>query len=149
MGRCSIASKKFPKQREVLLRSTLYTSTEPCAMCAGAIFWTGIGRVVFGCSVPKLNESESLYRHMCVYVYVCMCYLIYNIVKSRANISADKALTTQCREVFAQGKGHEVKVTGPVIEDEAVRVHEGYWGSAEMEEQIRRMLERQKEGATE
>src|SRR5579859_3432783 len=26
---------------------TLYTSTEPCAMCAGAIYWSGIGAVVF------------------------------------------------------------------------------------------------------
>ena len=27
---------------------TLYTSAEPCAMCAGAIYWAGIGRVVYG-----------------------------------------------------------------------------------------------------
>jgi tRNA(Arg) A34 adenosine deaminase TadA len=33
-----------------LARCTLYTSTEPCAMCAGAIYWTGIGRVVFALS---------------------------------------------------------------------------------------------------
>ena len=25
----------------------LYTSTEPCAMCAGAIYWAGISKVVF------------------------------------------------------------------------------------------------------
>ena len=29
-----------------LARCTLYTSAEPCAMCAGAIYWAGIGRVV-------------------------------------------------------------------------------------------------------
>ena len=29
---------------------TLYASTEPCPMCAGAIFWSGIGRVVYGVS---------------------------------------------------------------------------------------------------
>ena len=29
---------------------TLYTSTEPCAMCAAAIYWSGIGRVVFALS---------------------------------------------------------------------------------------------------
>jgi isopenicillin N synthase-like dioxygenase/tRNA(Arg) A34 adenosine deaminase TadA len=34
---------------------TLYTSTEPCCMCAGAIFWSGVGRVVFGCSVKQLE----------------------------------------------------------------------------------------------
>ena len=36
---------------ETLSRSTLYTSTEPCPMCSGAIYWAGVGRVVFGCSV--------------------------------------------------------------------------------------------------
>ncbi len=33
---------------DFLSKSTLYTSTEPCAMCAGAIYWAGIGRVVYG-----------------------------------------------------------------------------------------------------
>ncbi|HEV2736468.1 MAG TPA: nucleoside deaminase [Longimicrobiaceae bacterium] len=32
-----------------LAECTLYSSTEPCAMCAGAIFWAGIRSVVFAC----------------------------------------------------------------------------------------------------
>ena len=32
----------------------LYTSTEPCAMCTGAIYWAGIGTVVYGCSAAGL-----------------------------------------------------------------------------------------------
>lgn len=39
---------------EVLKRCTLYTSTEPCAMCSGAIYWQGFERVVFGCSSARL-----------------------------------------------------------------------------------------------
>jgi tRNA(Arg) A34 adenosine deaminase TadA len=35
---------------------TLYTSTEPCAMCAGALYWSGVGRVVYGCSSRRLGE---------------------------------------------------------------------------------------------
>ena len=38
------------------ITSTLYTSTEPCAMCAGAIYWSGIGRVVFALSEVALAE---------------------------------------------------------------------------------------------
>ena len=34
----------------------LYTSTEPCAMCSGAIYWSGIGRVVYACSSPRLAD---------------------------------------------------------------------------------------------
>ena len=35
---------------EVLRAATLYSSAEPCAMCAGAIYWAGIGRLVYGLS---------------------------------------------------------------------------------------------------
>ena len=41
--------------RAVLTRSTLYSSAEPCVMCSGAIFWSGIGRVVFGTNVVRLR----------------------------------------------------------------------------------------------
>src|SRR5690242_1339059 len=41
---------------EVLAGCTLYTSTEPCAMCSGAIFWSGISRVVFALSERGLLE---------------------------------------------------------------------------------------------
>lgn len=39
---------------------TLYTSTEPCAMCAGAIFWSGIGHMVFACSETRLGEIAGI-----------------------------------------------------------------------------------------
>lgn len=38
---------------DALAECVLYTSTEPCAMCAGAVHWAGVGRVVFGCSVER------------------------------------------------------------------------------------------------
>jgi tRNA(Arg) A34 adenosine deaminase TadA len=41
---------------ESLSRSILYTSTEPCAMCTGAIFWSGISQIVYGCSAVVLGE---------------------------------------------------------------------------------------------
>ena len=35
---------------------TLYCSTEPCAMCAGAIYWAGIGAVIYACSAQRLAQ---------------------------------------------------------------------------------------------
>src|SRR5207237_740114 len=43
--------------REVLAKATLYSSAEPCAMCAGAIYWAGIGRVVYGLSEHRLRGA--------------------------------------------------------------------------------------------
>jgi tRNA(Arg) A34 adenosine deaminase TadA len=54
MNLISMAVKKLGPLE--LKRAILYTSTEPCAMCAGALYWSKIGRLVFGCSVERLME---------------------------------------------------------------------------------------------
>src|SRR5215207_6010863 len=41
---------------------TLYTSTEPCAMCSGAIYWSGIGRVVFGQTERDLKAQTGAHE---------------------------------------------------------------------------------------
>lgn len=43
---------------------TLYTSVEPCCMCAGTAYWANIGRVVFGMTEEQLlaqtgNHGEN------------------------------------------------------------------------------------------
>src|SRR5207248_9829898 len=68
---------------------TLYTSTEPCAMCAGAIFWSGIGCVVFALSSATLGEIVQ-------------------------DPTGDWTLAMSCREVFARGR-RPVGVRGPLI----------------------------------
>ncbi len=50
----SLATHQFSPK--ILATSILYTSTEPCAMCAGAIYWSGISQVIFGCSAEALGE---------------------------------------------------------------------------------------------
>ena len=47
---------------EQLQECTLYSSAEPCAMCAGAIYWAGIGRVVFGQSERDLKEQTGAHE---------------------------------------------------------------------------------------
>lgn len=84
-----------------LRAATLYTSTEPCAMCAGAIYWSGIGRVVYA-----LGEDELI-----------------RMVDAQEGIPT---LALPCREVFARG-GRPIEVIGPVHLPEAVAVHEGFW----------------------
>ncbi|HUN24238.1 MAG TPA: nucleoside deaminase [Anaerolineales bacterium] len=86
---------------EQLARCTLYTSTEPCAMCAGAIYWSQIGRVVFA-----LSEVD-----------------LYEIVGPSPN-----HLLLSCREVFAHSE-RKIEVSGPslALDSEARAVHAGFW----------------------
>jgi len=80
---------------------TLFTSTEPCAMCSGAIYWSGIGSVVFA-----LGEDEL-----------------------RAMTGADPqnpTLALPCRTVFAAGQ-RRVDVQGPFDLPQAREVHAGFW----------------------
>lgn len=51
----SQAARRLPA--ETVARATLYTSTEPCVMCTGAIYWVGVRRIVFGCSAEALARS--------------------------------------------------------------------------------------------
>lgn len=48
------ASKQFSLEGH-----TLYASTEPCPMCAGAIHWARISRVVFSVSQAMLQELSG------------------------------------------------------------------------------------------
>ncbi|MBL7764558.1 MAG: nucleoside deaminase [Chitinophagaceae bacterium] len=43
-----------------LPEATLYVTLEPCVMCAGALYWSKIGRIVYGASDPKNG-----YGHTC------------------------------------------------------------------------------------
>ena len=96
---CSKAGKLFTDAE--LAGSTLYSSTEPCAMCAGAIYWVGIGRVVYGLSEQGLMRYTGSHEE-------------------------NPTLDLPCREVFARGQRKTV-VVGPCLEDEAGVVHEGFW----------------------
>lgn len=86
-----------------LAEFTLYTSTEPCAMCSGAIYWAGIGRVVFALGEDVLRELTG-------------------------SNPENPTLALPCREVFARGQ-REIIVDGPVDLAEARAVHAGFWTS--------------------
>lgn len=54
MNLVRLANSRY--ELEFLADCTLYTSTEPCAMCMGAIYWSGIRKVVYACSEQRLTE---------------------------------------------------------------------------------------------
>jgi tRNA(Arg) A34 adenosine deaminase TadA len=86
---------------DVLKAATLYSSAEPCAMCAGAIYWAGIGRLVYGLSEHRLRTLTG-------------------------NHPENPTLDLPCREVFASGQ-RATEVLGPLLEDEAEALHAGVW----------------------
>lgn len=94
-----LASQHFPPEK--LATCILYTSTEPCAMCAGAIHWGNVRRVVYAFSEVDL----------------------YHLIGP----SPDHLLLP-CREVFAHSQ-RQVEVEGPAseLDVEARAVHEGFW----------------------
>jgi tRNA(adenine34) deaminase len=43
-----------------LPETTLYVTLEPCAMCAGALLWARVARVVWGAADPKSGANGSV-----------------------------------------------------------------------------------------
>jgi tRNA(Arg) A34 adenosine deaminase TadA len=86
---------------DFLAACTLYSSAEPCAMCAGAISWAGIGRVVYGQSERHLKQQTGAHPD-------------------------NPTLDLPCRVVFAAGQ-RSVAVFGPLLEDEAAALNADFW----------------------
>jgi tRNA(Arg) A34 adenosine deaminase TadA len=84
-----------------LARCTLYTSAEPCAMCAGAIYWAGIGRVVYGQTEKALKAQTGAHE-------------------------GNPTLDLPCAIVFAAGQ-RPTELVGPLLEDEAAQLQADFW----------------------
>ena len=95
------AAKRFSP--EFLWHCTLYTTVEPCCMCAGTQYWAHIGRLVYG-----MEERQLL--------------------ALTGNHAENPTLDLPCREVFARGQ-KAIQVWGPVaqVEGEIARLHGSFW----------------------
>ncbi|ALK91509.1 MULTISPECIES: nucleoside deaminase [unclassified Limnohabitans] len=89
--------------RSVLAEATLYSSAEPCVMCAGAIFWSGIQRVIYGIDAERLRIF-------------------------RGELLEQKDAELSCRDVF-NASSHPIECIGPALIHDASQVHEGFWKS--------------------
>jgi tRNA(Arg) A34 adenosine deaminase TadA len=87
--------------RNELAVATLYSSAEPCVMCAGAIFWSAIGRVVYGIDAERLRVF-------------------------RGERLDQKDAELSCRDVF-QAASHAIECIGPALIEEASSSHQGAW----------------------
>lgn len=90
------ASKKYTY--EFLNSCTIYTSDEPCPMCTAAIFWSGIGKLVYG-----LSKVE------------------YYKITGKENLNY--VFEMPCRELFQKG-GRKVEVVGPLLEEEVAALYQ-------------------------
>lgn len=81
----------------------LYTSTEPCAMCAGAIYWSGISKVVYALGEDELRAMTG-------------------------DDPENPTLALPCRQVFAAGQ-RPIEVLGSFDIPEAREVHTSFWRS--------------------
>lgn len=54
----AITSAALSLGSKYLTGCTLYVTLEPCTMCAGALSWSQIGRIVYGASDPKRGYSR-------------------------------------------------------------------------------------------
>ena len=88
---------------EFLWGCTLYTTVEPCCMCAGTQYWANIGRVVYGMEERRLLELTG-------------------------NHAENPTMDLPCREVFAHGQ-KDIRVWGPVpeVEEEIAALHMTFW----------------------
>jgi tRNA(Arg) A34 adenosine deaminase TadA len=93
------ATPRYP--RELLGGATMYASGEPCVMCAGAIFWSGIPRVVFGIDAVRLRVF-------------------------RGDVSEQRDAELSCRDVF-RASPHAIETIGPCLIGEASVPHVGFW----------------------
>jgi tRNA(adenine34) deaminase len=95
MNAVRLATARF--DAATLAGATLYASTEPCPMCAAAVFWAGIGRIVFGLRGGRLREMQDSAGRL-------------------------PTLRLTCAEVLARST-RPIEVVGPLLEEEALAVH--------------------------
>jgi tRNA(Arg) A34 adenosine deaminase TadA len=90
---------------DYLAGCTLYTTVEPCAMCAATLYWANIGRLVYGMDESRLRAFTGSHPE-------------------------NPTLDLPCRELFARGQ-KDIAVIGPVpeVEAEIAALHQTFWSS--------------------
>lgn len=86
-----------------LWNCTLYSTIEPCVMCAGTQYWANVGRLVYGVSEARLLTLTGSHEQ-------------------------NPTLDLPCRSVFERGQ-KRIEVQGPMpeVEAEIIAIHQEFW----------------------
>ena len=99
----SLAAEKY--SAEQLWRCTLYSTVEPCVMCAGAMYWANIGRLAYGMSERQLLDITGAHEE-------------------------NPTMDIPCRYVFEHSQ-KAIRVWGPVarVSEKIAAIHQDFWGN--------------------
>ena len=85
-----------------LSECTLYTSCEPCPMCLGAIYWSGIKKIVYSCD--RTDAEAAGFSDKLIYSEIVLD-------PSKRNISFIRVPESEAQEVFRKWDELENKVS--------------------------------------
>ncbi len=84
--------------------ATIYASGEPCPMCAAAVYWCNVRRLVFCVSEPAMRALRAPYQRAA-------------------------GITMRCQEIFDRCD-RKIEVVGPILEEEGLKIHKQFWPNA-------------------
>ena len=96
-----LAATKFSSEH--LWQCTLYSTVEPCVMCAGTLYWANIGRLAYGMSEIQLLDFTGAHAE-------------------------NPTMNIPCRYVFKHSQ-KAIKVWGPLesVFDQIAELHQNFW----------------------
>ncbi len=95
MNLVRLAVKRYSPK--ILSSCILYSSAEPCPMCTGAIYWSGIKSIVFGISQKRLSK-----------------------------ITGGGGMNISSRDMTRKAYD-KISILGPILETEAEEIHKSFW----------------------
>lgn len=89
----------------------LYTSCEPCVMCAGCMVWSKLGKMIYGITVEQLLR------------------IVGEGAGGAFSQEDDRGIDMPCAEIFARSR-NPIEVVGGVLEDEGKELYRSYVNNA-------------------